>query len=527
MAGFKRISTDRVAALPATPNTRLADLLVANTDQRPNKTAWVERPSRHESIDISWQQLSILTAGMANHLQSLGVKNGSIVLQWGRNSLEWILIDLACSSLNAIHAPLDSRLASTSAESISSSIGSTVVLVDEHVASLKHSRRIPSYRSLPMGSQLQLANIGHSATDGANLLFTSGTSNEPRAVLLSHQNLVSNAISKLDAMPQRESDRRLNLLPFAHAYARTCELTTWLLSGSSLETVHGTEAFIERLLVARPTIVNAVPAVYEHVAQRWKDHGDLPTDLLRCFGGSIRQLASGGAPISESTRQEFRDAGIDIYQGYGLTEAGPVVCSNRAATTTSPPVLAGVGPPVCNTEIKIDGDGKLWVRGTGVMAGYWQNSSDTCSRIVDGWLDTRDKAELGKDGQSLQILGRIDDIIVLQNGYKLDPLPIEARVRELPWVEDCFLFGNGRKSCILIIKPRCSAIEPPLETLQAQLTKLLPDDVSRAIGAVRFSSEAWNATNGLCNFKGGKRRRELESFYSDVLKKEEMPNRCP
>ena len=156
-------------------------------------------------------------------------------------------------------------------------------------------------------------------------------------------------------------------------------------------------------------------------------------------------------------------------------------------------------------------------------AGGVPNKVATAAAVVQ----TEPVAELDKDGQSLQILGRIDDIIVLQNGYKLDPLPIEARVRELPWVDDCFLFGNSRKSCILIIKPRCSAIEPPLETLQAQLTKLLPDDVSRAIGAVRFSSEAWNATNGLCNFKGGKRRRELERFYSDVLQKEEMPNRCP
>jgi long-chain acyl-CoA synthetase len=457
---------------------------------------------------------------MTHHLQSLGVKNGSIVLQWSRNSLEWVLIDLACSSLNAIHAPLDARMSPTVAEDIVAAIRPAAVFVDAHVPLLKHSRRIPSYRELPSHSCLQIMDASFKSTDGANLLFTSGTTNQPRAVLLSHQNLVSNAISKLDAMPQRETDHRLNLLPFAHAYARTCELTTWLLSGSSLETVHGTEAFIDRLAAARPTLVNAVPAVYENLASRWNDRGDSPTDILQGFGGSIRQLASGGAPISESARLRFHNAGLDIYQGYGLTEAGPVVCSNRAATDTSPPVLAGVGPPVSNTEVKIDTHGRLWVRGTGVMSGYWQDSSATEARIVDGWLDTQDRAEFDNDGRALRILGRMDDVIVLQNGYKLNPFPIEARVLELPWVEDCFLFGSGRKTCVLIIKPRSGASLPTLDAVCEALTTLLPNDASRAIRVVQFSSEPWSAANGLCNFKGGKRRRELEQFYTLLLAKE-------
>jgi long-chain acyl-CoA synthetase len=347
-------------------NTRLVDLLVANCEQRPDKTAWVERPASNEVVNINWQQLSGLTAGMSHHLQAMGVKNGSVVLQWARNSLEWVLIDLACSSLNAIHAPLDARLSPTVAENIVSSICPVAVLVDGHVSTLKYSRKIPNYHELRSGARLQKTESGYEATDGSNLLFTSGTTNEPRAVLLSHQNLVSNAISKLEAMPQRATDHRLNLLPFAHAYARTCELTTWLLSGGSLETVHGTEAFIERLAVAQPTLVNAVPAVYESLASRWSDRMDSPIDLLHSFGGSIRQLASGGAPMSECTRLLFHKAGLDIYQGYGLTEAGPVVCSNRAATDTSPPVLAGVGPPVCNTGVKIDGcEGPVSCRDTG------------------------------------------------------------------------------------------------------------------------------------------------------------------
>lgn len=516
MAGYKHTSTNSCRAVR---NARLIDLLVANSETRPDRIAWVERPNQSEVVNITWQQLSVLTAGMSHHLQAMGVKNGSIVLQWGRNSLEWVLIDLACSSLNAIHAPLDARLSSTVAENLAASICPTAVLVDGHVTPLKHSRKIPSYRDLPVGLRLQVTDTRYEATDGANLLFTSGTTSEPRAVLLSHQSLVSNAISKLDAMPQFATDRRLNLLPFAHAYARTCELTTWLLSGSSLETVHGTEAFIERLTVAQPTLVNAVPAVYESLMSRWNDRMNLSMDFLRCLGGSIRQLASGGAPISESTRLRFHRAGLDIYQGYGLTEAGPVVCSNRAATDSTPPVLAGVGPPVSNTEVRIDDQGKLWVRGAGVMSGYWQDSFATHSRIVDGWLDTQDKAEFDRDGQSLRILGRLDDVLVLQNGYKLNPLPIEARVLEQSWVEDCFLFGSGQPYCTLIIKPRCWASKPTIPSVHESLAMLLTEETLRSIGTVVFSDEPWNAANGLCNFKGGKRRRELERFYKHMLKK--------
>ncbi len=154
------------------------------------------------------------------------------------------------------------------------------------------------------------------------------------------------------------------------------------------------------------------------------------------------------------------------------------------------------------------------------MSGYWQDSSATEARIVDGWLDTQDRAEFDNDGRALRILGRMDDVIVLQNGYKLNPFPIEARVLELPWVEDCFLFGSGRKTCVLIIKPRSGASLPTLDAVCEALTTLLPNDASRAIRVVQFSSEPWSAANGLCNFKGGKRRRELEQFYTLLLAKE-------
>jgi long-chain acyl-CoA synthetase len=331
--------------------------------------------------------------------------------------------------------------------------------------------------------------------------------------MLSHRNLVENAFAKLDAMPQFSSDHRLNVLPFSHAYAKTCELATWLFSASSLEIASSSRQLINHFAIARPTLFNGVPLLFNRIHSEWQKRGGGAELLQSMTGGRMRQLASGGAPLQEELRNAFERSGLPIFQGYGLTEAGPVVCSNRSGASTAGEdrCLVGVGPAVKGVELKIDEGRRLWVRGSGLMLGYWNNPKGTNERIKHGWLDTGDVAELDELG-NLKILGRSDDTIVLENGYKIDPLGIEQLICNIPGVRDCVLVANATSGydAVLLCDRNCE--ESGGADIESQLRGLLSKRIAVLPRHVVLTTEDWSESNGYRNFKGAKNRSKIASL---------------
>ncbi len=500
MGGFKHILTD----------ARCYDLLNHQAEVNSSAPAWIERAGNKKQF-LSWRQLSGLVSSMAHWLEAHGVTAQSLVVQWAPNSLEWVLIDLACSAINAIHAPLDPRMPLSSVEDLCKALAPSLCLASPERAKGLGFVPIPHWHELP--KELQLFR-GHpfQTEDASLILFTSGTTNQPRGVVLSHSNLISNAMAKLDAMPQYCSDHRLNLLTFAHAYARTCELTAWLLSGCCLETVSSIDELFNCLPRSQPTLLNAVPAVYQQLAERWQDLGGDPPQLHSLLGGRIRQLASGGAPLSASLRSSFAQAGIPIYQGYGLTEAGPVVCSNRSPSGSIPPILDGVGPPIRNTEVRLNESKTLFVRGPGVMKRYWQDREATHRHIRDSWLDTGDIAESNRNG-SFVILGRTDDILILSTGYKIMPQLVEKSVEELDPIEECILVGQGQRYAKLLLRSPLKNI--PIDYVIGHLLRQHPNTLRHLEGFYIVGSD-WPEGLELTNFKGGKRRSAFETNLARI-----------
>lgn len=266
----------------------------------------------------------------------------------------------------------------------------------------------------------------------ALLLWTSGTTSRPKGVTLSHRNLVGNAAAKLRAVPQSTSDVRLTSLPLGHAYARTCDLGTWLLSGCTLAVTLGFDGWRRLGPVVRPTIANVVPSLAERLHAA--DASTVGTDRLRLLG-------CGGAAMATDAFESWRRRGVTVIQGYGLTEAGPVVCS----ATPADAVPGLVGRPVEGWETRLR-DGRLSVRGPHVMLGYWGDPEATAARVdAEGWLDTGDLAETdGATGQ-LRILGRADDAIVLPNGRKIHPAAVEQVLRSVAGVRHAVVaWQNGK-----------------------------------------------------------------------------------
>ena len=516
-----------------------------------DQVAWIV-PQNGSIRSIRWSELRLDVDRLACWLESNGVKPQDRVVNTEPNSLGWAILDLACAAIGAIHAPIDPRWSELQKAQAIESLEPRAVFGTEH---LRIATALEQATSMPKSSQQLRWQEAVRTDQTANILWTSGTSARPKGVMLSHNNLLSNGLAKLDAMPQTTSDIRLNLLPFAHGYARTCELTAWLLSRSAMACVASyqsnsastapTQALGEVLgelaQIVRPTLINAVPSAFQHwlqLAQIPSPQAESSGPLKSFFGGHVRQFASGGAPIAEAIRTRFADESLPIFQGYGLTEASPVVCSNRAERirngTVMPEILEGVGLAVQGVQLRIDHEGRLSVRGPGVMQGYWRDEQATEARIVDGWLDTGDivSMQIAPPGKSsgessgkssgqtsditkpIRIAGRADDVQVLSNGYKFAPLELERKIEQIESIAQCVVVGGDRRAplAILCLKPDASREKSELLRQIHQILAHEPEHLRTV--QIALSPEEWTIQNGFRHWKGGVNRVEIARKFA-------------
>lgn len=309
------------------------------------------------------------------------------------------------------------------------------------------------------------------AMDAPSLvLWTSGTTAEPRGVILSPRNLFTNALAKLRAVPQSTTDHRLSVLPISHAYARTGDMGTWLLSGGIWTIDLGTQS-LDRIDGANlPTHINCVPSIARSVGERLHA-GDPALSRLRVLG-------CGGAAMDRETFERFRQQGVVVIQGYGCTETSPVIFSARAETAGDLRPEC-VGEPVDGWEIRVQ-NGRLFVRGPGVMAGYLDEPEATSQKIdQDGWLDTGDLVEEVECGR-FKILGRADDVIVLENGFKIHPQTIEPILNALLDVEHAIILPHPQE-LIIAIQPRLIDDSWNQSMIETTVADLLPPGTKRRI----------------------------------------------
>lgn len=320
-----------------------------------------------------------------------------------------VVIALGCIAAGAIEIPIDSRLPLVMRERVFDQCGGV-----RWDPSASHQPCLDNGFNV---SWLELERCAQRVDthQPSLVLWTSGTTDQPRGVMLSQHNLTSNAKAKLRAVPQRDDDRRLTLLSIAHSYARTCDLGTWLISGCSWTLDYGRAALDRIKSNSRPTMINCVPVLAREIATRLAT-GD---DAL----GELAVLGCGGAALDPELFADLRRSGVEVIQGYGCTESSPVICSSSPGETAQ----GLVGRPIDGCEIQIE-DRRLYVRGANVMLGYLDDPAATAAKIDrDGWLDTGDLVEQQADGQ-LRILGRADDVIVLSNGFKLHPIAVEQEI---------------------------------------------------------------------------------------------------
>ena len=304
------------------------------------------------------------------------------------------------------------------------------------------------------------------------MLFTSGTTSEPKAVMLSQNNICSNIVAINKYVKLYQSDTLLSFLPIHHTFECTITFLYGIYSGSTVAFCEGLRYIQQNLKEYKVSVFVAVPLVletmYKKIQKAIKDKGKtelinkmvkISNTLLKChidlrkvffkqildnFGGYLRVVFYGAAPMSKDTIIGYNNLGIEQVQGYGLTETSPVI----SAETDHKKRPGSIGLVLENLECKIDnpdkdGIGEITVKGPSVMLGYYNNAKATKEVLKDGWFSTGDYGYIDKDG-FLYITGRKKDVIVLRNGENVYPQEIETLINKIPYVKESIVYQRGQ-----------------------------------------------------------------------------------
>jgi long-chain acyl-CoA synthetase len=409
----------------------------------------------------TWRQVFDEAARLAARIRAIGIEPGDRVVQVSENRYEWIITDLALHLAGAVHVPVHITLSGEQMAAQIADSGARLVFVSHDELLTRFAAlidpAIPVWRhNGPQTIKEEgvepfdlVAKTQAEPDDVATILYTSGTTGHPRGVVLNQRNLASNASAVTDAFGFDENQLRLNILPLSHIYARTCDLYTWVYRGCRLVLAESRETLGRDCQLVRPTSLNAVPYVYQKIADRIRaaggDDATEAKNLSGYFGGRIEMLCCGGAPIAPDVEKWYAERGLTIYPGYGLTETSPVI----SVSTPEASRFGSVGRPLGDVEVRIAADGEILTRGPHVMRGYWRNDAATAEIIRDGWLHTGDLGRLDADG-FLTIQGRKKEMIALCTGKKVHPASIESRLNASPLIEQSAVFGEG-KSCLVAL----------------------------------------------------------------------------
>jgi long-chain acyl-CoA synthetase len=286
--------------------------------------------------------------------------------------------------------------------------------------------------------------------DIAIMVYTSGTTGQPKGAMLSHRYILNSVESLRRSVPIFDTDVTLSYLPGCHVAERISGIYNRLYNGTSAYFVDDLSRLYEYMLEVRPTVFASLPRFFEKIhAAIVAKHGTNDVDpkvVKDAFGGRIRLLTSGGAPLPAKIAQFFADAGVPILQAYGLTE-NICVAFNRENDFK----FGTVGKPMPMCELKIADNGEILVKSPMMYSGYYKEPERTAEMFdEEGWLKTGDLGELDEDG-FLKITGRKKEIIVLSSGKNVAPALMENLVKESHLISHCFVYGDGRSYCVALI----------------------------------------------------------------------------
>ena len=469
---------------------------------------------------LSWAEVARRINRLARGLKALGMADGDRVLLLSENRPEWLIADLAIMAAGGATVPayttntVSDLLHLLNNSGARFAIGSGKGLAERLMVAALQAKEPPQVIVMDTvgvhqnpGVELHEWNAviarGDSVPDTvaervaatkrsdlACLIYTSGTGGTPKGVMLSHGSIIVNCMGANDILLELGlgQERFLSFLPLSHAYEHTGGQFFPISLGAEIFYAEGIDQLAANMAETNPTIMTAVPRLYEVMRMRilagvdraggykaklfhravklgtkryegerltileWIEN--LLLNILvrrkvgKRFGGRLKAMVSGGAPLNYDVGTFFLALGVRLLQGYGQTEAGPVISCNRPSHIR----LLTVGPPMKGVEVKIAEDGEILVRGELMMLGYWNDPAATANAIRDGWLHTGDIGVLDDDG-CIRITDRKKDLIVNSGGDNVSPQRVEGYLTLQPEIAQAMVYGDRRPHMVALLVP--------------------------------------------------------------------------
>lgn len=533
-AGLERIrDLDVLSTIP--------EMLALQVEKRPDAVGWKSwDPVKKSWRDWTFRQGYDEVQRWRHAFAGLGLTRGTRVAMLLPNCIEAVLFDQAALANALTPVPLHAIDTPKSSAYILNDSGAEVLVTNKKLKwrLVCEAAELPNLKlvvitdddfaddpdaDIPMLSlETWLAKTpdaplppGPRSTDLAALVYTSGTTGNPKGVMLTHRNVLSNLRGVLQSLQPYADETLLSFLPLSHTFERTASYYLAVGTGLTLAFNRSIATLADDLKSIRPTILMSVPRVYDMIYGKLRDglakkpayvrylfnwavevgwrrfcrENGLPIEpsgrawldplvagfldkkigkqLRSVFGDRIHLYISGGAALNPAVAKVFLGLGVPIFQGYGMTETSPIIAVNKVGQNHP----STVGPKLDNIEVKLGDGGELLVRGPSVMQGYWHREEATRAILSDdGWLSTGDVAEIYQDG-CIRITGRIKEIIVTSTGEKVPPADLEAAVETDPLFAQTLAVGDDR-ICIALV----AVVNPDeWQRLCAEL-KLDPED---------------------------------------------------
>ena len=402
----------------------------------------------------------------------------------------------------------------------------------------------------------KIQNLNLKRSSVACIIYTSGTGGNPKGVILSHGGILNNLVGACEIMKPLIDSRPIFLtwLPLSHSYEH-CVQFAQIAVGAKVFYAEKIEKLLDNISEAKPTIMTAVPRFYQNLYNKinmnmkkakgfkkklikatidlgkkelLKQKMNFPERLMNSvvntlvrkkvkkqFGGNLKAFISGGGALDKEIGEFLNAIGLPTLQGYGLTETSPVVSCNPIHKIR----VETVGPPFKGNEVKIAEDGEILVKGENVMLGYWNKKEDTAKVIKDGWLYTGDIGEIDPRDGYLKITDRKKDIIVSAGGDNISPAKIENQLSNSPAIDQCLVYGEGKKYLVVLIVPskefkeQKEKIKETINEINKNLTLV------EKIKKFHLINESFSIENGLLTPTMKVKRNKVTLKYKQELEK--------
>ena len=433
------------------------------------------------------------------------IKKGDRVFLLSNNRIEWVEFDLAIMMSGGVTVPSFVTNNTTDNEFIIKDCQPKfIVLEDEKVFKknkrflnkfknkivlIEPSENFTDYKEITSHKDKQIKKITVNKEDISSIIYTSGTTGNPKGVILTHKSIMHNLQGAIELINDfnLKNERFFSFLPLSHSYERMAGLYFPILIGAEIYFCSTTDKLLSEIKEVKPTILSAVPRLYENIFKKIKFQINktnflvsyllkktflliennpkeninffekflvtiflkyiLKKKVLQIFGKKIKVLISGGAALNPDVGIFFNKLGISLLQGYGQTEASPLISCNRKKNNDP----YTVGQPVKDVKVKISNNGEILVSGDNLMQGYWKSKKLTNETLKCGWLHTGDLGKIDEQGRII-ITGRKKELIVTSGGENISSQKIENMLLSFDEISQAIVYGDGKPFLIALIK---------------------------------------------------------------------------